>query len=149
VQIGNEKCTFDQAWNLATNYNIEHKKMSPGLSGFCGFFSAICQKCFGTSKTLRQAIAHKTRSNNATNLDARTYTQTDRDYQLLNVPPRADKDTLRTAYRREIMKYHPDKFSRNVGTPGYEPKTQEEATAKSQEITNAYERLKSQTPGDA
>ena len=67
--------------------------------------------------------------------------ETDRDYALLGVKKGASQDEIKRAYRKALFKYHPDKFIKNKDQPGYECKTIEEATAKFQEINNAYERI--------
>jgi DnaJ-domain-containing protein 1 len=70
---------------------------------------------------------------------------TDADYALLGLKKGASADEVKRAYRKAVLKYHPDKFSGYKGKPGYECKTKEEATAKFQGILNAYERLMEQS----
>lgn len=57
------------------------------------------------------------------------------DYALLGVTPGATPDELKQAYRREITKYHPDRY-RNA-----DPHTQQYARERSQRITEAYAAL--------
>ncbi|MDR1366340.1 MAG: J domain-containing protein [Puniceicoccales bacterium] len=68
----------------------------------------------------------------------------DKDYTLLGIPKGASRDVIKKAYRQATFKYHPDKFAINEGQPGYECTSQAQATEKTQEIHNAYERLMKQ-----
>ncbi|WP_026369884.1 DnaJ domain-containing protein [Kallotenue papyrolyticum] len=57
------------------------------------------------------------------------------DYALLGVSPNATPEEIKRAYRREIARYHPDRF-RNA-----DPEAQRYASARSQRITEAYAAL--------
>jgi hypothetical protein len=57
------------------------------------------------------------------------------DYALLGVSPGAAPESIKQAYRREIAKYHPDRF-RNA-----DPAMQQYARERSQRITEAYASL--------
>jgi hypothetical protein len=57
------------------------------------------------------------------------------DYALLSVAPNASADEIKQAYRREITKYHPDRY-RNA-----DAQTQQYARERSQRITEAYATL--------
>ena len=52
-------------------------------------------------------------------------------YAILGIPRDADQQTIKKAYRREAMKWHPDKNPDNV----------EEAQKKFQDISDAYQTL--------
>ena len=56
-------------------------------------------------------------------------------HEILNVPPNADKDTIKAAYRKLANQYHPDKVSR-LGK-----EFQELAESKFKEIQEAYQKL--------
>ncbi len=56
-------------------------------------------------------------------------------YDLLSVPPNADADTIKKAFRREIARYHPDKVI-HLG-----PEFQEMAATRAAELTVAYKTL--------
>ncbi|MDR3317539.1 MAG: J domain-containing protein [Puniceicoccales bacterium] len=65
-----------------------------------------------------------------------------KDYAILGLKKGVVKMAdLGRARKRELLKYHPDRFNRNKGTPGYECQTKEEATVKFQRIIDAYERI--------
>ncbi|HWQ12187.1 MAG TPA: DnaJ domain-containing protein, partial [Roseiflexaceae bacterium] len=53
-------------------------------------------------------------------------------YELLGVSRAASTEEIKRAYRREISKYHPDRFARSS------PEQQEYAQRRSQRITEAY-----------
>lgn len=54
------------------------------------------------------------------------------DYAVLGIEPGAAPDDIKRAYRREIAKYHPDRFR------AADPQAQQYARARSQRITEAY-----------
>jgi hypothetical protein len=56
-------------------------------------------------------------------------------YELLGVPRTAAPDEIKRAYRREISKYHPDRFA------SASPAEQEYASRRSQRLTEAYTTL--------
>lgn len=56
-------------------------------------------------------------------------------YEVLGVPPDADTETIKKAFRREIARYHPDKVA-HLG-----PEFQEIAATRSAELTAAYKTL--------
>ncbi len=56
-------------------------------------------------------------------------------YQLLSIEPTADASTIKTAFRREIARYHPDKVI-HLG-----PEFQEMAATRAAELTVAYKTL--------
>lgn len=56
-------------------------------------------------------------------------------YELLTVEPTADTSTIKTAFRREIARYHPDKVI-HLG-----PEFQEMAATRAAELTGAYKTL--------
>ena len=56
-------------------------------------------------------------------------------YELLDVPPTASADEIKSAFRREIAKYHPDKVQ-HLGE-----EFQEIAATKAAELTRAYKTL--------
>ncbi|MGE0041695.1 MAG: DnaJ domain-containing protein [Vicinamibacterales bacterium] len=56
-------------------------------------------------------------------------------YELLGVPPSADLETIKKAFRREIARYHPDKVM-HLG-----PEFQDMAAARAAELTAAYKTL--------
>ena len=60
-------------------------------------------------------------------------------YEILGVKQSDDMDTIKKAYRALIRKYHPDIVSSQDKDESY----MEEATAKTQEINQAYEVIKS------
>jgi hypothetical protein len=53
-------------------------------------------------------------------------------YELLGIPPDADPDEVKRAFRREIARYHPDKVQ-HLG-----PEFQEIASTRAAELTEAY-----------
>jgi DnaJ like chaperone protein len=61
---------------------------------------------------------------------------TEADYKILEIEPRASNDELKKAYRRMAMKYHPDK----VGHLGDD--FQKAANDKFQKVNQAYENIK-------
>jgi curved DNA-binding protein CbpA len=56
-------------------------------------------------------------------------------YQMLSIEPTADASTIKTAFRREIARYHPDKVV-HLG-----PEFQEMAATRAAELTVAYKTL--------
>lgn len=56
-------------------------------------------------------------------------------YEMLSIEPTADASTIKTAFRREIARYHPDKVI-HLG-----PEFQEMAAARAAELTVAYKTL--------
>ena len=56
-------------------------------------------------------------------------------YEILNVPPGADQDTIKAAYRKLANQYHPDKVS-HLGK-----EFQELADRRFKEIQEAYQQL--------
>jgi hypothetical protein len=56
-------------------------------------------------------------------------------YEMLSIEPSADASTIKTAFRREIARYHPDKVI-HLG-----PEFQEMAAARAAELTVAYKTL--------
>ena len=56
-------------------------------------------------------------------------------YQMLSIEPTADASTIKTAFRREIARYHPDKVI-HLG-----PEFQEMAATRAAELTVAYKTL--------
>jgi uncharacterized membrane protein YkvA (DUF1232 family) len=56
-------------------------------------------------------------------------------YEILNLPPDADQDAIKAAYRRLANKYHPDKVS-HLGK-----EFQDLAESRFKEIQEAYEKL--------
>ncbi len=59
-------------------------------------------------------------------------------YEILGVKENDDMDTIKKAYRQLIKKYHPDIISSQNKDESY----MEEATAKTQEINQAYQVIK-------
>ena len=59
-------------------------------------------------------------------------------YFILGISASANSQQIKNAFRKCISKHHPDRFA-NMGTT-----SQQEATAKSQQINAAYEYAKSQ-----
>lgn len=59
-------------------------------------------------------------------------------YKLLGVNERDDMDTIKKAYRKLIREYHPD----IIKSQGKDDAYMQEATAKTQEINQAYEMIK-------
>jgi DnaJ like chaperone protein len=59
-------------------------------------------------------------------------------YEILGVQQTDDMDTIKKAYRNLIRKYHPDIISSQDKDESY----MEEATAKTQQINQAYQVIK-------
>ena len=59
-------------------------------------------------------------------------------YEILGVKQSDDMDTIKKAYRKLIRKYHPDIISSQDKDESY----MQEATAKTQEINQAYQVIK-------
>jgi DnaJ like chaperone protein len=60
-------------------------------------------------------------------------------YRLLGVSAGDDMNTIKNAYRKLVRKYHPDIIMSQDKGEAY----MEEATAKTQELNQAYEMIKS------
>ncbi|KAK4057643.1 hypothetical protein OIO90_001290 [Microbotryomycetes sp. JL221] len=56
-------------------------------------------------------------------------------YAILDVPPTATSDQIKTAYKRQSLKCHPDRIP--VGSPGYEQK-RKQATQQFQAVADAF-----------
>jgi DnaJ like chaperone protein len=59
-------------------------------------------------------------------------------YKLLGVNENDDINTIKKAYRKQIREYHPDIIKSQGKSEAY----MQEATAKTQEINQAYEMIK-------
>ena len=59
-------------------------------------------------------------------------------YSVLEVPRTATQDEIKKAFRKQAMKYHPDKVA------GAGEEMREKATEKFRAINEAYEHIKSQ-----
>ena len=55
-------------------------------------------------------------------------------YRTLELEPGADRQAIRTAYRRLLVQYHPDKFARD-------PDKYKAATEVTRNVTTAYDGL--------
>ena len=93
-----------------------------------------------SEKSVLEAIASAIRltSTDAASIIAMYYKETDSAYTVLEIPPSATDDEVRSAYRRMAMKYHPDR----VATLG--PEVQKAAEEKFKKIQEAYAAIKKQ-----
>lgn len=73
--------------------------------------------------------------------DSQTDTRTQNPYEILGLKPGASPEEIRSAYRRAVQAYHPDKVS-HLG-----PEIQELAEKKFVEIQTAYEKLLGKNSG--